>query len=82
MICKKRLVLTYTRSVTMSPTHWFDLIHAILDQLHRVDQKMHTIGKHLGEVNPRYSDEDLPVLNEKELMGGFVPPDSSSDKSE
>ena len=25
---------------------------------------------------------DVKVLNEKELMGGFVPPDSSSDKSE
>ena len=57
-------------------------IHAILDQLHRIDQKMHTMGEHLGQVNPKYSDQDLPILNEKELMGGLIGPERSADKTE
>ena len=31
--------------------------------------KKYTMGEHLGQVNPKYSDEDLPTLDEKELMG-------------
>ena len=56
-------------------------IHAILDQLHRVDEKMHTIGEHLGQVNPKYSDEELPTLDEKELMGDLGPPEGASGKT-
>ena len=56
-------------------------IHAILDQLHRVDEKMHTIGEHLGQVNPKYSDEELPTLDEKELMGELGPPEGASGKT-
>ena len=56
-------------------------IHAILDQLHHVDQKMHTMGEHLGQVNPKYSDEDLPTLNEKELMGELGVPESAPGKT-
>jgi serine O-acetyltransferase len=56
-------------------------IHAILDQLHHVDQKMHTMGEHLCQVNPKYCDEDLPTLDEKELMGELGVPDGKSDRS-
>jgi serine O-acetyltransferase len=44
-------------------------IHAILDQLHRVDAKMHVMGEHLCEVNPKYCDEALPSLDQEQLMG-------------
>ncbi len=56
-------------------------IHAILDQLHHVDQKMHTMGEHLGQVNPKYSDEDLPTLDEKELMGELGVPENTPGKT-
>jgi len=56
-------------------------IHAILDQLHRVDQKMQTMGEHLCEVNPAYCDEDLPALDQKELMGDLGVPDGASSKN-
>lgn len=50
-------------------------IHAILDQLSAVDEKMHRIGTHLCEVNPRYCEETLPALDGVQLMGdlGEIP---------
>jgi serine O-acetyltransferase len=43
-------------------------IHAILDQLHRVDSKLQVMGEHLCEVNSKYCDEALPSLDEHQLM--------------
>lgn len=57
-------------------------IHAILDQLHRVDAKMQVMGEHLCEVNPKYCDEDLPSLDEKALMGDLeISADTGAPKS-
>ena len=53
-------------------------IYAILDQLHKVDQKMQVMGGYLQDVNPKYREEELPELDEKALMGGLGL-DSSSD---
>ena len=39
------------------------------------DEEMH-VGEHLGQVNPKYSDEELPTLDEKELMGDLGPPEA------
>lgn len=54
-------------------------IHAILDQLHHVDAKMHVMGEHLCEVNPKYCEEKLPTLDQNDLMSGL---DQSSQASE
>lgn len=43
-------------------------IHAILDQLHAVDAKLHLMGQHLCEVNPAYCERELPPLDDKALM--------------
>jgi serine O-acetyltransferase len=55
-------------------------IHAILDQLHKVDQKMHVMGEYLCQVNPKYCDEDLPTLDEKDLMGDLGVPEGPTEK--
>ena len=44
--------------------------------------KNDTMGEHLGQVNPKYSDEDLPTLNEKELMGELGVPESAPGKTD
>jgi hypothetical protein len=42
---------------------------------------MQTMGEHLCEVNPAYCDEDLPALDQKELMGDLGVPDGASSKN-
>jgi hypothetical protein len=39
------------------------------------------MGEHLCQVNPKYCDEDLPTLDEKELMVELGVPDGKSYRS-